>query len=754
MSPALDTSTAAAPNVIATTVAAVTVFRNGALVVRKGTGRGLVEVRDLPLLFSADTLRVKPARGAVVNLEETVRLVSKPADTPVSDEERARIALDIAAVDDEIQACDLLLATLGGLVPELPHKQAEPGGLVDGKLFVDLVSFSGARATEVGARRAELVKKRRALEDERRRIDERARAVPAEAPRVLRGARFTLDVEEPTPFDIEYFVSAARWVPTYALHLSTNVPTGAAQGRLVTAALVAQASGEDWTGAELAVSTADLARDTTLPVLSSWRIGRAQAAPSRAWRPLPSDLPTLFHSYDKAPRKLPPAPVVAKPAPPPAGAKTGGIPLDEPQPLGRVEQLEEMDDDDTGKHPAADVGSDEARAFEQERSSSPRESLRRREAMAEMADEVTAAVPMPPMQAQMRPMPMAPGALPAASMAPPPMAKRAAFGGLAGGGGPRGGRADDEGGAMLVAPELPPRWRTASMRMAGPDEPRRGSLLPLDTTSRLEWLLRGVHEETDDAQDADRAVQLLQQALRALTDAQRRLEQAPLPRGTSPLAGTHFQSVMKASSSTDVPGDGTFYRVEVRADEAPALVEHRAVPRESNDVWRTCRLELKGPPLPSGPLVVYENGAFRVNARLDGSGAGKPLDVNLGVDPDVRILARTVHTQQAEKGLMSQTSRVQHHVKVELRSTARAPAQVTLHDRLPLPADGVKDVTVEVLEEKPPLKRTNKDALGNEVPGAFEWKVTVMPGDTMNLELKYAIDLPAKAELEGGNRRE
>jgi uncharacterized protein (TIGR02231 family) len=288
--------------------------------------------------------------------------------------------------------------------------------------------------------------------------------------------------------------------------------------------------------------------------------------------------------------------------------------------------------------------------------------------------------------------------------------------------------------------------------MAGPDEGSRGSLIPLDPMARLEWLL-----ESADVDGAGRSE--LRRAIGALAQAQHRLHNAPLPRGTSALLGTHFPSVMQASAATDIPGDGTFYRVEVREDAGPASTEHKAVPRESTDVWRTCKIEIAGAaPLPPGPLTVYEDGAFKVNARLDtgaqrvaGSGG---VDVNLGVDPDVRIVARTVHVNQSEKGIVSSTSRVEHKVKMEVRNTRKQPASIVLYDRLPTPHDNVKDVSVQVLDEKPPIKKTNKDAFGNELVGGFEWRVTVMPGATQNIDFAYAIDLPAKTELDGGNRRD
>ena len=68
--------------------------------------------------------------------------------------------------------------------------------------------------------------------------------------RVLRGVRFDLLVaSREARFQVRYFVEAARWSPTYSLTVSGD------QARLRVDALVAQATGEDWTDARLRVCT-------------------------------------------------------------------------------------------------------------------------------------------------------------------------------------------------------------------------------------------------------------------------------------------------------------------------------------------------------------------------------------------------------------------------------------------------------------------------------------------------------------------
>ena len=103
-----------------TRIEQVTVYRNGALIKRRGRGRGRLQVRGLPLLFSSDTLRVRPAQGTVRDLEETALLQSTPAPVGATDDERAELVLQLAQADDEIRTCAAIAEAAGRLVPVLP----------------------------------------------------------------------------------------------------------------------------------------------------------------------------------------------------------------------------------------------------------------------------------------------------------------------------------------------------------------------------------------------------------------------------------------------------------------------------------------------------------------------------------------------------------------------------------------------------------------------------------------------------------
>lgn len=93
---------------------------------------------------------------------------------------------------------------------------------------------------------------------------------------------------------LSYVVMAARWWPVYTLRAEGR----ADRVQWMIEALVAQLTGEDWSGVELALSTADLLFDARMPELPSLRMGRAQPAKAAGYRPAPAGLDTMFAGYD------------------------------------------------------------------------------------------------------------------------------------------------------------------------------------------------------------------------------------------------------------------------------------------------------------------------------------------------------------------------------------------------------------------------------------------------------------------------
>jgi uncharacterized protein (TIGR02231 family) len=293
---------------------------------------------------------------------------------------------------------------------------------------------------------------------------------------------------------------------------------------------------------------------------------------------------------------------------------------------------------------------------------------------------------------------------------------------------------------------VPPRLRYAYLRLRSPEEPARGTLRPVDPLRHL-WDLVDDHE-TSRLDDLRRASQALQAA-------QTRLLHKALPKGTRVPDRSSFLHVYDAPGAHSVPSDGSYHRVLVDRSETTSELQFRCVPREAEEVYRFCLLKTPpGTPLPGGPLQVYEEGDFRVTSALEASGGGKRLELNLGVESGLRMVGRTAHIHQAEKGLVSQTSNVEHKVSVQLRSGLEAPARVLVYDRLPIADDNEKDLEVALNASEPAAVQDDKDPRGDKLEGGLHWSLEVAPGELAKIEYTYLISLPAKSEVIGGNRRE
>lgn len=697
----------------------VTVYRNGALVVRRGEAvAGPVVVRGLPLLFSSDSLRVRAASGAVTAIRESCTVVGTSPPLPAYLDDIQALDREHMRLSDEGNGLESEIEALAQISPQ-PLQHIEQPRVVD----------TGAWASLLRETSDLIVAKRAALADVHRRLREvavaRAKVMALSTgdpspPRFSRALEFDLDTK--SAFELEYFVAAARWVPTYALHLRGK------NAELVVAAMVAQASGESWENVQLAFSTADLARDTTLPELTSWRIGRAQPVPRRAFRPLPNDLPTLFAGYDassrapaRSPERLPGPPPPPSSPPPRASIRKAmaddarDAPFDGAAKTGSVSMR-----DESSEALIDDILDDQSRD-----DGAPEDDSEWDEATPLQSVELTASRMML-------------GAPPAPAAASMERTRRAPAAPRAGG--------PPSSSVKRAQPPLPPRLRYAYTRLAGPDEAQRGTLVALDVLQRLSWFV--------EAHDVS-AVDALRRAVTTLIDAARRLSATPLPPMTHGLGDTFSATVFRSSSLHTIPDDGAFWRVQAERRASDSVLELRTVPREAPEVYRFCVLPAPLTPLPSGPLAVFEDDVFRVTTTLDHSArGGQALEINLGVDTDVRVMGRVVHVHQDEKGLVSQTSRITHTVKTTIRSTASAHRDVFVYDRLPVADDDVKDIKVELVESKPPAKRSERGPDGLPLKGALSWRLVVQPGSTETIEARYTIDLPAKLELVGGNRRE
>ncbi len=718
-----------------TQVHRVTVHRNGALVTRRGALQTptswpqRLSIPGLPLLFQSDTVRVRVEHPAVSAgpVEELPELGTRPAPGPELRQQRDALKVELLALEDQDRAWIRLQEAADALVlpTSLDLARREEARWPDLGAWAALTDAADAQREAVAAARAGLRARIRALGEEITAIERRMQVESSPPSRVSRGLCTTLQREgsgelpATLPVEIEYFVAGARWAPAYHLEL------GGVVAKLTLSAWVGQATGEDWASAEIAVSTADLRRTSSLPKLGVWKIGRATSPPPSGWRPLPEDTEGLFRDLDLALRARQPAP---KPAPRKAAKAR--------------RQAAEADEEITGAAP-------------------PPEQVRLAPApppppmMAESAAFFQAPRPSAPrgVAAGPPPAPMAPPA-PQASMPPPgAMPARAKSANLL-------SRARfeaeesldlDEGAGAAPEPAPPPPLNPgrlldyAWLRLPRWDEAgRRGRLWPVDAFADL----RALAEERG---DTSRAAEV-ERALSALREAMARLASAPLPPGCVPIDGSSFQYRFPASGRASVPADGRFVQVPVAVGSGPVETLFRVVPRQSAQVFRSVRFSNPlAAPLPMGPVRVTDRGDVRVAGALGPVGAGGKITLDLGVEEGLRV-ARNASFAEAEKGMLSAQSVGTNTVRTEIRSRLGERVRVQVFERLPLAPEGSELSVALESASREPTRDVGPD--GDRQEGALRWELDILPGAAAELTYVYTLKLPAKLEVVGGARRE
>jgi len=265
-------------------ITGVTVFRDGARVVRAGTVRleaGLrtVSIADLPASVDPASVRLAARGPDVALLSVEVRRISR-AD-PLRDESaRLRSEVDrcrdaVQALDDEDAAERARLDFAGHLSEAAATALAKAVG--SGRAghdalaaMADQLSASTASAL---ARRRDIGARRRAAERDLEAAERRLKGADGRSARPAASTEVSAILEvgaaAEAEVEVSYHVAGASWRALYDLGLAGEALA------VSYLAEITQRTGEDWPAADVVLSTARRGQHATVPELEPWYIGRA-----------------------------------------------------------------------------------------------------------------------------------------------------------------------------------------------------------------------------------------------------------------------------------------------------------------------------------------------------------------------------------------------------------------------------------------------------------------------------------------------
>lgn len=299
----------AEPRPLASAIVEVTVYGDSASVRRRAElagGEGRFVLAGLPAGLDPDSVRVRLAGGEVVGVEVRERVQPNVPDERVQ-ELRGRVRAlerELAVLDDEGERLRVLLDHVQRLLrqEESAHQDEIGAGRANAEAWE-------ANFRYLAGKLSELKEAQRALEprQEEKKLalaDLRLELGRFESAGAVALKDLLLDVVGGgSALEVEYFVGAAGWEPYYDLRAKKDL----ASVELAYRARVHQHTGEDWTDAEILLSTAQPQRGAQGPDPQPiWLSLNDPKAPTRG-RPAPEtamgELRGLGYSGDAAEKR-------------------------------------------------------------------------------------------------------------------------------------------------------------------------------------------------------------------------------------------------------------------------------------------------------------------------------------------------------------------------------------------------------------------------------------------------------------------
>jgi hypothetical protein len=734
------------PIVVPSRIERVQVFRRGAVITRHAVVDGAIvgetgrfEFVGLPLSLLDPSARVRvievvPTTSTVTATGLQVGIHVKAGLPPEREPEQQAIddlGRRIEEFEELIRLIDNEVALLTSIpVPDRPEAEegrAPPPAPLAMRLALETFVDDAAEARRLERRGLEsrVKEHRRELAALIERAHAASTAAAVKQSELSKSVIVPLQTTGPVErivIELRYFVPGARWAPAYQVKLARDGSTAVIHQR----AHITQATGEDWAGVRLSLSTAMPLRFSELPELASVRIGKAQpSAPKRGFRPPPKGGAQLFADLDRDRQRVlgaVPSPrpwhrpilegdgepssaaMPARVAPRPSAqrsAKGGGARGSITSSIDRGELAKAAYYEEAGAASYADEDADDlmldvAPAFEMERSAPP-----------------------PPPSRAMR----SPAAAPAPAMTKP----RAPGGGV------------DDVVDAIVFPLL---------RLPSPDDTAsRGRLMPVDT--------RRLYAESAGRWGRPVPFDVAHLALQAESDAQRAGGAAP-PTGCLDVndLSSNYDFAWDADGVVDVVADGAWHSVPLGDRQCEAKVRYITVPREELLVYRVAVLQNPlGSPLLSGPAEVYVGGEYVLTTTLPMVAARGEITLGLGVEQSIKVArnARFKEVREGE-GVVAMVELV-HDVDIDIVNHLGRAIEIEVRERVPVAGQNA-EVQVNERDVTPAWEPWDQQERGEVIKGGRRWRVTVDGGGSTTLRARYALRLFSNAEVQGGNRRE
>jgi uncharacterized protein (TIGR02231 family) len=189
-----------------------------------------------------------------------------------------------------------------------------------------------------------------------------------------------------------------------------------------------------------------------------------------------------------------------------------------------------------------------------------------------------------------------------------------------------------------------------------------------------------------------------------------------------------------------VPADGGPHKTTVARFAVDAALDHLAVPVLAPEAYlRATVTNTSQFLLLPGRARVFHGARFVGETALETVAAGEEFELQLGVDDQVRV-ERRLRRRNTSKAVIGGARTIDVGYQITVENHRPGAARVSLHDHVPVSADG--DIKVRLREASP-------DPAKQDDLGELTWEISLDAGQTATIRYRFTVEHPAQVTITG-----
>jgi uncharacterized protein (TIGR02231 family) len=189
-----------------------------------------------------------------------------------------------------------------------------------------------------------------------------------------------------------------------------------------------------------------------------------------------------------------------------------------------------------------------------------------------------------------------------------------------------------------------------------------------------------------------------------------------------------------------VPADGGPQKTSIARFDLDAALDHLTVPLLAPEAYlRATATNTSSLLLLPGPARVFHGTQFTGETALETVAAGEELELQLGVDDQVRV-ERQLRRRSTGKAVIGGTRTIDIGYEITVENHRQSRTRVSVKDHIPVSADG--DIKVRLREASPaPAGQTDL--------GELTWELPLDAGEAATIRYRFTVEHPAQVTVTG-----